>query len=201
MKTTLNRFAALLWPYLHRVSLRTRKRIEKLPVKEILGVNLASLAFAMAIVAPSSSEAVGALAVAQATSETTITTVLATKETAQWPLPAYALSQGFHFGHPGIDLTAAYGTPIYAITDGVVVQIAVIPWGYGKHVLVRHNDRLQSLYAHMDTITVKEGQPVDRTTQLGTVGATGWATGNHLHMEIYQDGLPVNPLEVMPEVK
>lgn len=119
----------------------------------------------------------------------------------QWPLARFGISQFFSGTHPGMDLTDPAGTPIYPITDGTVIYAGTILSGYGRHVIVRHDDHLESLYAHMTRIDVKEGQKVTKTTELGEVGATGWATGNHLHLEVHVNGAAANPLEVLPELK
>lgn len=119
----------------------------------------------------------------------------------RWPFVTFGISQYFHGGHPGIDLTNPEGTPIYPITDGVVLEVNAFPDGYGRHVIVKHDDTTTSLYAHMSKVHVTAGQKVDKNTVLGEVGATGWATGNHLHLEIRTNGESQNPLEILPKYK
>jgi murein DD-endopeptidase MepM/ murein hydrolase activator NlpD len=119
----------------------------------------------------------------------------------QWPMKQFGISQGFSYFHPGMDLTNPLGTPIYAIGDGVVTWTKFLPVGYGYHVLVTHSDGVQSLYAHLRKVSVREGQGVTKMTEIGKMGLTGHTTGSHLHMEIYQDGTPTNPIEVLPMLK
>ncbi len=98
-------------------------------------------------------------------------------------------------------MTNPAGTPIYPIAPGKVIVAEALFNGYGKHVIVEHEDGMTSTYAHMSRIAVKSGQVVGKMTELGTVGATGWATGNHLHFEIHQNGIAMNPMEVLPEIQ
>lgn len=98
--------------------------------------------------------------------------------------------------HAGFDITNADGTPIQATADGEVVQAGWMDrYGYG--VVVRHTGRLETLYAHMSKVRVKEGQKVTRGDILGDMGRTGNATGTHLHYEVRVDGRPVNPQPYM----
>ena len=119
----------------------------------------------------------------------------------QWPLTEFSISQEFSAYHPGMDLTDPIDTPIHPIADGVVTWTRYIPYGYGNHVLITHNDGVQSLYAHMSQIAVHEGQLVKKNSLIGFIGVTGWSTGSHLHLEVYQDGVATNPIEVLPEIK
>jgi murein DD-endopeptidase MepM/ murein hydrolase activator NlpD len=122
-------------------------------------------------------------------------------DTYQWPLKAFGISQGFSLVHPGMDLTDPVGTAIYPIADGTIGWVRHIPFGYGSHVFVVHDNGTQSLYAHMSRVDVTQGQRVTKETQLGLVGVTGWTTGSHLHVEVYQNSVPTNPLEVLPEIR
>lgn len=94
--------------------------------------------------------------------------------------------------HRGIDFLAPTGTPIFAIGDGVVQFIGAVP-GYGKLVEIRHSPRLVSRYAHLDGIEVTTGMPLQAGQRIARVGATGRATGAHLHFELHLDGKAVNP--------
>lgn len=102
---------------------------------------------------------------------------------------------GFTHFHKGVDHTAPTGTPIYASADGIVTFASYRPNGYGKYVTINHEvDNLSSLYAHMHTITVKEGEYVVRGQQIGTVGSTGLSLGPHLHYEVHVNGQHVSPI-------
>lgn len=168
-------------------------------MRQILGVNLASLAFVAAVVVPQVNAITSELEVMRETVET-IVDVVPTTARFQWPLTRFGLTSRFTFGHPGIDLTAPKGTPVKPTAEGKVLWVQNYPFGYGKHLLVEHDKGAQSLYAHLSKVDVKGGQTVDKNTVMGEVGSTGWSTGNHLHLEIYQDGTPVNPLEVLPTI-
>lgn len=187
-------------PRSNRVSREIRKRIEKLHFRQILGVNLASLAFAVAIVVPQTNAVWSAWEVARDVPMVTIPYGPAESET-RWPLTTFGISQAFRRGHPGMDLTAPFGSPVYPVADGTVEWTSSQSFGYGNHVFIKNNDQLQSLYAHFEKILVNPGDTVTKTTQIGLVGATGWATGNHVHLEIYQNGVAINPEDVLPEIK
>lgn len=102
-----------------------------------------------------------------------------------------------HF-HRGIDIAAKTGTPIYAISGGKV-EIAVDDFqnsknpAYGKYLKISHGSNIQSVYLHMDDIFVANGQDISAGQKIGSMGNTGLSTGPHLHMELYVDGVIVNP--------
>jgi murein DD-endopeptidase MepM/ murein hydrolase activator NlpD len=102
---------------------------------------------------------------------------------------------GYRRMHSGIDFGAAYGTPIYAVADGVV-QMAGYNGGYGRYVRLSHDGGLGSGYGHMSRIAVSNGQHVRRGQVIGYVGSTGLSTGPHLHYELYRGGRPINPASV-----
>ena len=119
----------------------------------------------------------------------------------RWPFVTFGISQYFAGYHSGIDLTNPEGTPIYPIAEGTVIEVNAFFDGYGRHVIVQHDDDLTSLYAHMSKVHAVVGQKVDLNTKLGEVGATGWATGNHLHLEIRKNGVSQNPIGILPQYK
>src|SRR5690606_28663276 len=102
---------------------------------------------------------------------------------------------GYRRMHAGIDFAAAYGSPIYAVTDG---RVTYAGWhgGHGKFARLKHAGNLGSGYAHMSRIAVKSGQNVRRGPVIGYVGSTGLSTGPHLHYELYRGGATVNPNSV-----
>ncbi|MBM3449863.1 MAG: LysM peptidoglycan-binding domain-containing M23 family metallopeptidase [Armatimonadetes bacterium] len=95
--------------------------------------------------------------------------------------------------HNGIDLAAPRGTPVLATRDGVV-RVAGWMDGYGKLVVVGHEDGKESYYGHASAICVRRGQVVERGQRIAAVGCTGACTGSHLHFEIRVGGDPVDPL-------
>ena len=96
---------------------------------------------------------------------------------------------GFRWGrmHQGDDLAAPVGTPLLAMSEGVVIS-AGYEGGYGNKVEVRYWDGTVSVYAHMDSIDVAVGQQVGSGVRVGASGNTGRSTGPHLHLEIHPDG-------------
>lgn len=94
--------------------------------------------------------------------------------------------------HTGIDIGASYGAPIHAAAGGVVVFAG--RWGgYGNCVIIDHGGGLSTLYGHCSSLSVSEGQEVKQGQKIAAVGATGLATGPHLHFETRRNGRPVNP--------
>jgi murein DD-endopeptidase MepM/ murein hydrolase activator NlpD len=94
--------------------------------------------------------------------------------------------------HNGIDYAAPTGTPVRNVGDGWV-QFAGRQNGYGNTVVVRHAGGKETLYAHLSRIDVRQGQRVEQGQRLGAVGATGWATGPHLHFEFRVNGQHQDP--------
>ena len=98
--------------------------------------------------------------------------------------------------HTGVDIAAPAGAPIYPMAAGTVVFSG---WrgGYGRTVIVRHADGLESLYAHNARNLVRAGDIVDAQTPLGAVGDSGRSSGPHLHFEVRRDGRAVNPMRYL----
>jgi len=94
--------------------------------------------------------------------------------------------------HPGIDISASYGSPVTAAGNGAVIFAGRDP-GYGGVVIVAHGGQLDTLYGHLSALYVRDGQSVRRGQAIGAVGATGRATGAHLHYEVRVNGAPVDP--------
>jgi murein DD-endopeptidase MepM/ murein hydrolase activator NlpD len=98
--------------------------------------------------------------------------------------------------HKGIDMKASAGTPIFAVMDGTVTTAG--PAGtYGNLVIIRHNNGMETYYAHCSRIFVRPGEEVKQRKCIATVGDTGWATVPHLHFEIRTNGIPVDPLRYL----
>lgn len=98
--------------------------------------------------------------------------------------------------HAGIDIAAPKGTPIAAAQEGKVIY-AGRRSGYGNLVIVSHANGYSSRYAHCSSILVKKGQKVKAGQLVAKVGATGVATGNHLHFEVRKNGKTQNPLSFL----
>ena len=104
---------------------------------------------------------------------------------------------GYSKMHKGIDFAAATGTPIFAAGDGVVAKLSK-QRGYGNYVQIKHNSQYATAYAHMSRYAkgLKQGDKVRQGEVIGYVGATGMATGPHLHYEILVAGKQINPMNV-----
>ena len=122
-----------------------------------------------------------------------------------WPVQGvttleFAKSSGYQKFHAGIDIANSQGkvgNKISPFMDGTVTYAGEIFWGYGKHVIIDHGDNITSVYAHLNRITVYEGQEVKVSDSIGEMGSTGWSTGPHLHFEIRVYGIPVNPRTIL----
>ncbi|HET7792576.1 MAG TPA: M23 family metallopeptidase, partial [Rhizobacter sp.] len=97
--------------------------------------------------------------------------------------------------HLGVDYGAPTGTAVRSVGDGVV-DFAGWQNGYGNVVQIRHSNDRTTLYGHLSRIDVRKGQRVDQGMRIGAVGATGWATGPHLHFEFKLKGQQQNPLVI-----
>lgn len=95
--------------------------------------------------------------------------------------------------HRGIDLAAPKGTAIHAVASGTVILARYNHPSYGNYIVIDHGGGTTTLYAHCDTLTAATGQPVGAGDVIATVGSTGDATGNHLHLEVKVAGELVNP--------
>jgi murein DD-endopeptidase MepM/ murein hydrolase activator NlpD len=116
-----------------------------------------------------------------------------------WPVAGGDLSQGYHYGHYGIDIAADSGTAVKAAAGGKVTFAGWKNNGGGYQVWIAHGSGLYTTYNHMSSITVGTGQSVGRGQQVGRVGMTGYATGPHLHFEVWRGpiwngGQRINPL-------
>ncbi|MDA1079827.1 MAG: M23 family metallopeptidase [bacterium] len=110
-----------------------------------------------------------------------------------WPA-AGRITQGYSFYHKAIDIANGSGGPILAADSGVVTQAGWLDgFGYGNRVMIDHGNGTQTLYAHLSVAQVQPGQRVNRGDVIGQMGSTGRSTGTHLHFEIRQGGVLLNP--------
>lgn len=121
-----------------------------------------------------------------------------------WPVPGYSYISspygprtlyGVYNMHYGIDIAGGgiYGKSAIASNSGKVVLVRYYTTGYGYHVMIDHGGNQWTVYAHLSSISVYEGQWVAQGVSVGAVGSTGNSTGPHLHFEIRIDGTRVNP--------
>ena len=100
--------------------------------------------------------------------------------------------------HQGLDISTDKGQPVYATADGRI-ESAAYTGEYGNFVVVQHGFGLTTRYGHLSAFAVKPGQSIRRGAVLGYVGATGRATGSHLHYEILANGQLINPLRLLTQ--
>lgn len=101
---------------------------------------------------------------------------------------------GYWRMHSGIDIGADYGTKIMA-SDGGTVVTSTSSYSYGEYVMIAHGNGRYTLYAHMSQRMVSVGDEVTQGDLIGYVGTTGYATGPHIHFEIIENNIRVNPLQ------
>ncbi len=116
-----------------------------------------------------------------------------------WPTSSRHISQYYHYGHYGIDIDGSTGDPIYAGAAGTVTFAGWKNNGGGYQVWIAHGSGVYSTYNHMSGVSVGRGQSVGKGQRVGRMGASGYATGSHLHFEVWKGpiwngGRRVNPL-------
>lgn len=121
----------------------------------------------------------------------------------QYPVDG-EISKGYSVGdnfHHGVDFAVSKGTEVYAAASGEVTEIGS-GWngGYGNSVTIRHVGTMETVYAHMNEVLVKEGDEVNAGDVIGYSGSTGDAVGDELHFEVRIDGQHVDPMEYLPPV-
>lgn len=99
--------------------------------------------------------------------------------------------------HQGIDLSASVGTPIYAADNGTVIYSEYNNGGYGYMIQIDHGNGLKTYYAHCSELLVENGEIVAKGDLIAKVGNTGRSTGAHLHFEVRQDDVPIDPFEYL----
>jgi len=101
------------------------------------------------------------------------------------PVPGALRTQGIH-GYNAVDLAAGHGTAIRAAGSGEVIVAKASGWngGYGNYVVIRHANGVQTLYAHLSSVSVGVGTWVNAGATIGAMGNTGRSTGTHLHFEV-----------------
>ncbi|PIZ76738.1 hypothetical protein COY05_00175 [Candidatus Peregrinibacteria bacterium CG_4_10_14_0_2_um_filter_38_24] len=109
------------------------------------------------------------------------------------------ITQGYHSGHYAIDIADRSKPPIWSAASGTVIKASSGTWGggYGNHVIIDNGDGVQTLYAHMDSVSVSVGQHVNQGEVIGIMGNTGRVygiTGIHLHWEVMINGVKKNPI-------
>jgi murein DD-endopeptidase MepM/ murein hydrolase activator NlpD len=123
----------------------------------------------------------------------------------RWPLDAGIISSeyGERWGkmHKGLDLAADAGEPVYAVAPGEVIYAGNGLHGYGNVVILRHDRRYSSLYAHNSELKVKQGDQIEQGALVALLGNTGHSTGPHVHFEIRDGDSAINPHTMLPKGK
>ncbi|MBS1962498.1 MAG: M23 family metallopeptidase [Bdellovibrionales bacterium] len=142
------------------------------------------------------------------TDETGVLTVVQKKKlqarTRAWRWPTNEVVVTSRFGsrgkehHDGIDLRALSGTPVSAAADGKVIYAGARIRGYGRMVVIRHDSRLSTIYAHNSRLLVSTGQRVRRGQRIALSGSTGHSTGPHVHFEVREGVTAIDPLLLLP---
>ncbi len=119
-----------------------------------------------------------------------------------WPVAGGYISQYFHYGHYGLDIAADPGVRVKAAAGGTVIFAGWKSNGGGYQVWIAHGSGLYTTYNHMMSVSVGRGQSVSRGQQVGRIGSSGYATGPHLHFEVWRGmiwdgGTRVNPLSYL----
>jgi murein DD-endopeptidase MepM/ murein hydrolase activator NlpD len=119
-----------------------------------------------------------------------------------WPSRQnHKISRGYQLGprpHHGLDITGNKGDPVLAAHNGRVIYTGRGYSGYGNLIILDDGNGWSSFYAHLSRFDVKEGQYVERGQVIGGMGRTGRASGTHLHFELRQNKVPVDPAKYLP---
>jgi hypothetical protein len=115
------------------------------------------------------------------------------KETSRFGYRIDPITKRRRSFHSGIDIAAPAGTPVRTCADGIVKIAEYMRNGYGKLVVIEHEEELSSYYGHLSKIQVRRGDRVRRGEPIGSVGATGRATGPHLHFEVRRGETALDP--------
>jgi murein DD-endopeptidase MepM/ murein hydrolase activator NlpD len=114
-----------------------------------------------------------------------------------WPASG-SISQGYTWYHRAIDISNRSAPDILAADSGTVITVGwPSPWAYGNRVIIDHGNGFATLYAHLSQIYVRAGARISQGQSIGRMGTTGRSTGIHLHFEIRQNGVAVNPLSYL----
>lgn len=119
-----------------------------------------------------------------------------------WPVPGYrSVSRWMTGGHLGTDIAALYGTPIYAAAAGTVTTAGWHdhPYSYGNYVVIDHGNGYTTLYGHMSSYVVSQGDKVEQGQLIGYVGETGYAFGCHCHFEMAYKGQRFDAHALFPD--
>jgi lipoprotein NlpD len=116
----------------------------------------------------------------------------------QWPLQGIIVRNFLQTDRKGIDIKGKSGQAVHAAEAGKAVYCGIELAGLGNLAIIKHDETYLSAYANNSTLTIKEGQQVEKGQTIGQVGSTGLKKAL-LHFEIRKHGKPINPLIVLPK--
>lgn len=123
----------------------------------------------------------------------------------RWPLDAGLVTSEFGqrrgYTHQGLDIAADRNVPVYAAAEGEVIYADSTLGGYGNAVIVRHDQKTTTLYAHNSVLKIKAGQKVRTDQVVALLGSTGRSTGPHLHFEFRENERPSDPRPHLPKTR
>lgn len=188
----------------NKLSRLARHIFEHNKVRKVLGTNLALLVVASSLFPGTPQAQIEPEDVVVKQDQVPLTTDVV----VQYPVKTVSITQGYRFAHPGFDLDGLTGDSIEPAMAGEVEAVtnfiyAFTPDGIlspalGKAVLISHGDGKSTVYAHLSEIDVEVGQKVSTKDVIGKMGSTGHSTGDHLHFEVHQNGIPVSPYTILP---
>jgi LysM repeat protein len=117
-----------------------------------------------------------------------------------WPVTGRCVTNFYWYGHPGLDVSLAIGSPVVASDRGTVTWASWASgpyFDYGNLIVINHGNGYETLYAHLNGINVFPGQVVEQGQSIGTSGNTGRSSGPHLHFEIRYNDFRDNPLNYL----
>src|SRR3990172_6909010 len=181
-------FARLLSKFSRQVVLLGRAVFGHKKLKVLMGGNLALMLVAASFIPTNAFEEETANVEIVVENKINLTT----KVVVQYPIKKIKITQGYRTFHPGIDFDGSTGDEIHPIKDGIIELISTSRYAYGNAILINHGEGISSLYAHLSKIDVFEGEVVDTNTVIGEMGSSGRSSGDHLHLEVRKNGIPVD---------
>ena len=108
-------------------------------------------------------------------------------------------NKNYKYEHTGIDIVAPRGSKVLALADGIIKEINFNS-EYGNYIIIKNDEEYETLYAHLDKITVKEGDTIMQGEKIGTSGITGNVVAPILHIELHHNGEAINPLDYIDKI-
>ncbi|MFN2168518.1 MAG: peptidoglycan DD-metalloendopeptidase family protein [Anaerolineae bacterium] len=113
-----------------------------------------------------------------------------------WPTTGQ-VTQGYSDHHDAFDIASLTGAPVWAAASGIVKEVGQDE-RHGNYIWLEHQEGYETFYSHLNAVDVEAGEAVTQGQEIGQVGSTGLSTGPHLHFQILQDGVPLDPTGLLP---